>query len=100
APDVRGEQVVEGGDRGAPGQFARGAQPFDVLVDHRVDDVHERLVAGEQAVPPGEQIALEPALAHVLGEDLMTRPCRSRCSSTARVRSCQALPLASKTASR
>ena len=30
----------------------------------------ERLVAVEQAVPPGEQVALEPALALVLAEHL------------------------------
>jgi hypothetical protein len=41
-----------------------------VLVEHRVDDVDEGLVAVEEAVPPGEQVALEPALAEVLGEDL------------------------------
>ncbi|GCB44069.1 hypothetical protein SNL152K_1354 [Streptomyces sp. NL15-2K] len=70
APHVRGQQVVEGGDRGAPGQAPRGAQPLDVLVGHRVDDVHERLVAGEQPVPAGQQVALQPALAGVFGQDL------------------------------
>ncbi len=69
-PDVRGQQVVEGGDGAPPGQPARGPQPLDVLVDHRVDDMGERLVAGEEAVPPGEQIALQPALAQVLGQHL------------------------------
>ena len=38
-PDVRGEQVVQGGDGAPPGQSARGLEPLDVLVDHRVDDV-------------------------------------------------------------
>jgi len=37
-----------------------------VLVEHRIDDVDERLVAIEDPVPPGEQVALEPALALVL----------------------------------
>jgi hypothetical protein len=41
-----------------------------VLVEHRVDDVDERLVAGEQAVPPGEQVPLEEPLADVLGQQL------------------------------
>ena len=54
----------------APGQAAGDAQPLDVLVDHGVDDVHEGLVAGEQPVPAGEQVALQPALAGVFGEDL------------------------------
>jgi hypothetical protein len=41
-----------------------------VLVEHRVDDVDERLVAVEQPVAAGEQVALEPALAQVLAEHL------------------------------
>jgi hypothetical protein len=41
-----------------------------VLVEHRVDDVNEGLVAVEDAVAAGEQVALEPALAGVLREDL------------------------------
>src|SRR5437899_1742681 len=53
-----------------PVQGAGGAQPFDVLVDHRVDDVDERLVAGEQPVPAGQQVALQPALAGVFRQDL------------------------------
>jgi hypothetical protein len=39
-----------------------------VLVEHRVDDVDERLVAVEEPVPAGQEVALEPALALVLGE--------------------------------
>ena len=69
-PHVRGQQVVQRGDRRAPLDATRRLQPLRVLVDHRVDDVDERLVAAEQAVPAGEQVALEPALAGVLGEDL------------------------------
>ena len=70
APHVRGEQVVQRRDRPAPGQPLAGLEPLGVLVEHRVDDVDERLVAGEQAVPAGEQVALQPALAQVLGEHL------------------------------
>ena len=66
APDVGGEQVVERRDRPAPGDLARHLQPLGVLVEHRVDDVDERLVAVEQAVSAGQQVALEPALAVVL----------------------------------
>ena len=39
-----------------------------MLVEHRIDDVDERLVAVEESMPPGEQVALEPALALVLAE--------------------------------
>ena len=70
APDVRAEQVVERRDRPAPRDVRRRLQPLRVLVEHRVDDVDERLVAGEEPVPAREQVALEPALAEVLGEDL------------------------------
>ena len=74
APDVRGQEVVQRRDRRAPAELARGLQPLRVLVEHRVDDVDERLVAGEQPVAAGQQVALEPALARVLGEDLHHPP--------------------------
>ena len=70
APDVRAEQVVQRRDRAAPRDVARHLQPLRVLVEHRVDDVDEGLVAVEEAVPSGEEVALEPALALVLGEHL------------------------------
>ena len=69
APDVAGEQHVEAGDRGAPVDVADGGlEPLAVLVDHGVDDVHERLVGAPEAVAAGEDVALEQALALVLGE--------------------------------
>ena len=54
----------------APGQLSRLLQPFGVLVEHRIDDVDERLVGREEAVPAGQQIAFEPALQRVLAEHL------------------------------
>ena len=50
-PDVRAEEVVERGDRPPPGDVVAHLQPLGVLVEHRVDDVDERLVAREEAVP-------------------------------------------------
>ncbi len=70
APDQRRQQVVQRSDRPPPGDVPRHLQPLGVLVEHRVDDVDERLVAREEAVPPGQQVALQPALALVLAEDL------------------------------
>ena len=70
APDVRAQEVVERRDRPAPRDVARHLQPLRVLVEHRVDDVDERLVAVEEAVPAREEIALEPALAEMLREHL------------------------------
>ena len=68
APDMRGQQVVKRGDLPPPRQVRRDLQPLGVLVEHRIDDVDERLVAVEEPMPPGEQVALEPALALVLAE--------------------------------
>ncbi len=69
-PHVRAQQVVERGDRAPPRDVPAGLQPLGVLVEHRVDDVDERLVGVEQPVAPGEQVALQPALAQVLAEHL------------------------------
>ena len=68
------EQVVQRGDGPPPGDVIAHLQPLGVLVEHRVDDVDERLVAGEEAVPAGQEIALEPALALVLAEHLHHPP--------------------------
>ena len=78
APDVRGQQVVERRDRPPPRDVARHLQPLRVLVEHRVDDVDERLVAGEEAVAAGEQVALQPALAEVLAQHLHHAPVAAR----------------------
>ena len=67
-PHVRGEHVVERGDVLPPGQLVADLQPLGVLRDHGVHDADEGLVAVEKAVAAGEQVALEPALAHVLRE--------------------------------
>src|SRR5260370_27380563 len=45
-----------------------------MLVEQGVDGVDERLVAVEQAVAPGEQIAFEPPLASVFAEDFHDAP--------------------------
>ena len=70
APDVARQQVVERRDGRTPVELPGHLQPLGVLVEHRVDDVDERLVAVEQPVPSGEQVALEPPLAQVLRQDL------------------------------
>jgi len=52
------------------GKLPRDLEPLGVLVEHRVNDMDERLVSVEEAVPAGQQVALEPALALVLAEHL------------------------------
>jgi hypothetical protein len=54
-----------------PGHVILGdVQPLGVLVEHRIDDVGERLIRVKQPVPAGEQISLEPADQRVFGEHL------------------------------
>jgi len=87
APDMRGQKVVQRGHLPPPWQARCDLQPFGVLVEHRVNDVDERLVAVEEPVPPRQQVPLEPALALVLaehfhhlsgwGEELVARQGRS-----------------------
>ena len=74
APDMARQQVVQRPDRPPPRNVVAHLQPLGVLVEHRVDDVDEGLVAREEAVPAGQQIAFEPALALVLAEHLHDPP--------------------------
>src|SRR5690242_5073944 len=69
-PYERAEKVVERGDRFAPRDAARDFEPLRMLVHHGVDDVNKGFVATEEAVASGKEVAFEPALAHVLAEDL------------------------------
>ena len=69
-PDVRGQEIVQRRDRSAPGQVRRDLQPLGVLIEHGIHDVDECLVAVEESMPTGEQVALEPALTLVLTEHL------------------------------
>ena len=48
----------------------RHLQPLCVLVEHRIDDVNERLVAGKETMATREQITFQPALALVLAQHL------------------------------
>ena len=76
-PDVRGQQVVEGGNGPPPGNVCRGGfELLGVLVEHRVDDVDKGLVGGEEAVASGEQIPLEPALTGMFTKDFHHPPMR------------------------
>ena len=70
APDMRAQQVIERWNRPSPGNSVRHLEPLRVLVEHRIDDMNECLVAVEQAVPAGERVAFEPPLAEVLAQHL------------------------------
>jgi len=53
-PHVRGQQIVERGNRPPPGQFPAHLEPLRVLTEHRVDDANEGLVAVEKPVASGQ----------------------------------------------
>ena len=67
-PYMRAEEVIEGSDRPPPRNVVAGLKPLGVLIEHRIDDVDERLVAREKSMPAGQQVAFQPALALVLTE--------------------------------
>src|SRR5262249_9150931 len=67
-PDVRAEQGVERGSRPPPRNVLAHLEPLGVLVEHGINDVDKRLVAAEEAMPAGQEVALQPALALVLAE--------------------------------
>ena len=69
SPDMRGKQVVERRDGTPPRNIAGDLQPFRMLVEHGIDDVDEGFVTGKETMAPGEEIAFEPALAHVFAQD-------------------------------
>lgn len=41
-----------------------------MLIEHRIDDMYERLVAGEETVTTRQQVSFEPTLAHVFAQHL------------------------------
>src|SRR5215831_12253215 len=56
-PDMRGEQVIERRNGTPPGNLAAYFEPLRMLVEHRIDDMDESLVAVEKTVPPRQQVA-------------------------------------------
>ena len=73
-PDQAADQDVERGDLHPPGQLVAFLQPLSVLVDHGIDEVDERLVAVNQAVPAAQDVALQPPFQGVLAEHLHDAP--------------------------
>src|SRR5262249_32726921 len=68
-PDVSGQKIIQRRDGAPPWNVARNLEPFRMLIEHRVYDVNESLVAGKKSMTPGQQITFAPALAHVLAQD-------------------------------
>ena len=69
-----------------------------MLIEHRVDDMDEGFVAREQTVPPGQQIAFEPALAGMFTEDLHDLALGRQMVVLGRVSATQARSVTSNTA--
>src|SRR5215212_2483524 len=70
APGRRGQKYIERGDRLPPGEVGCLLQPLGVLHYHGGGDHREGLVGREEAVAAGQEVALEPALAQMLAQDL------------------------------
>src|SRR5450756_2493966 len=82
---MRRQQIVERCDRTAPRDVAGDLQPLRVLVEHRVDDVDEGLVAVEEAVPAGQEVALQPPWHWCSERTSITRPSGAWCSPVGRI---------------
>src|SRR6476660_6327549 len=52
-PDVGRQEIIERADRAPPRYLVAHFQPLRMLIEHRVDDVDKRLVAGKKPVPAG-----------------------------------------------
>jgi hypothetical protein len=65
SPDCRCEEDVERSNLLPPFDFEALLDPLAMLVDHRVDDVDEGLVAVQETMPTGKNVALEPSLYYV-----------------------------------
>src|SRR5512140_1423596 len=50
-PDVGRQEIIERGDGSTPWYCVSRLPPLLMLIEHRVDDVDKRLVAGKQPVP-------------------------------------------------
>jgi hypothetical protein len=73
SPYSRCEENVERRDLLPPFDLKTFLDPLAMLIDHRVDDVDERLVAIEETVSARKDVAFEPALMHVSFESDMYR---------------------------
>jgi hypothetical protein len=69
-PHRRSDEQVQRGNVLTPGQVVANGQPLGELVEHRVNDVDEGFVRGDEPVAPREQIAFEHPFHRVLTEHL------------------------------
>src|SRR5512133_309238 len=52
-PDVGRQEIIERADRAPPSYLVAHLQPLRMLIEHRVDDMDKRLVAGKEPMPTG-----------------------------------------------
>ena len=67
-PYVGGQDQVQGSNALAPRQLAANLQPLSMLCNHGVHHADEALVGSKEAVTTGQQVAFQPAFAHMLGQ--------------------------------
>ena len=67
-PDVGGENEVQRRNVLPPRELVANFEPFRVLCRHGIDHADERFVGSEETVASREDIAFQPAFAHMLGQ--------------------------------
>src|SRR6267143_2079785 len=61
-PNQASDQEVERRYPGSPGKLVALFQPLGVLIEHRVNNMNERLIAVYKAVATTQDISLQPPL--------------------------------------
>ena len=76
-PNMRGQQIIQRGQRTPPRNVTSDLEPLGVLIEHGINDVNESLVTGKEAMTASEQITLQPALAKMLAQNFHYSAIRS-----------------------
>src|SRR5262249_1909678 len=69
-PDSGSHQDIQRRNVGSPGKVITDREPLRMLVEHRIDNMDERFVRRDEAVPSCEQIAFEHALDRMFTQHL------------------------------
>src|ERR1700728_151546 len=62
SPRMTCQQNIQRCERSAPGKIAALLQPLRMLRQHRIYDLRKGFVGRPHAMPPCQQVALEPSL--------------------------------------
>ena len=67
-PYIGSQDKVQGSDWLPPGKLVGNLQPFCMLRCHGVHNTDKCLIACKETMASGQQVAFQPALAHMLAE--------------------------------